>query len=43
MTERERHDLFLSAGFNKIISKDFDTYLLANGFFPFPGKHKISW
>ena len=40
MTERERHDLFLSAGFNKIISEDFNTYLVASGFFRSPASTK---
>lgn len=43
MTERERLALFEAAGLDKIVSQDFKTYLLTNGFFRAPGKHKISW
>lgn len=40
MTERERLQLFEAAGFDKIISQDFKTYLLANGFFRSPASTK---
>lgn len=40
MTERERLQLFDAAGFDKIISQDFKTYLLANGFFRSPASTK---
>lgn len=33
MTERERLALFETTGLDKIVSQDFKTYLLANGFF----------
>lgn len=33
MTEKERHDLFMSTKLGKIVSKEFETYLLANSFF----------
>ncbi len=33
MTERERLALFEAAGLDKIVSQDFKTYLLTNGFF----------
>lgn len=40
MTERERLALFEAAGLDKIISQDFKTYLLANGFFRAPASTK---
>lgn len=40
MTERERLQLFEAAGLDKIISQDFKTYLLANGFFRSPASTK---
>lgn len=40
MTERERLALFESAGLDKIVSQDFKTYLLANGFFRAPASTK---
>ena len=40
MTERERHDLFMSTKLGEIITKDFETYLLANGFFRSPASTK---
>lgn len=36
MTERERFDLCMGTGVGKILSEDFKTYLLANGFFSAP-------
>lgn len=40
MTERERLQLFEAAGLDKIISQDFKTYLLVNGFFRSPASTK---
>lgn len=40
MTERERLALFESVGFDRFISQDFKTYLLANGFFSAPASTK---
>lgn len=40
MTERERLALFEAAGLDKIISQDFKTYLLTNGFFRAPASTK---
>ena len=40
MTERERLALFEAAGLDKIVSQDFKTYLLANGFFRAPASTK---
>ena len=40
MTERERLALFEAAGLDKIVSQDFKTYLLVNGFFRAPASTK---
>lgn len=40
MTEKERHDLFIGTGIGKFIDKEFETYLLANGFFSAPASTK---
>lgn len=40
MTERERLALFEATGLDKIISQDFKTYLLVNGFFRAPASTK---
>lgn len=40
MRERERLVLFEATGLDKIISQDFKTYLLANGFFRAPASTK---
>ena len=40
MTERERVALFEAAGLDKIVSQDFKTYLLTNGFFRAPASTK---
>lgn len=40
MTEKERHDLFIGTGIGKFIGKEFETYLLANGFFSAPASTK---
>lgn len=40
MTEKERHDLFMSTKLGKIVSEEFETYLLANGFFRSPASTK---
>lgn len=40
MTERERLALFEAAGLDKIVSQDFKTYLLTNGFFRAPASTK---
>ena len=40
MTEKERHDLFMGTGIGKFIDKEFETYLLANGFFTSPASTK---
>ena len=40
MTERERLALFEAAVLDKIVSQDFKTYLLANGFFRAPASTK---
>ena len=40
MTEKERHDLFMGTGIGKFIDKEFETYLLANGFFSAPASTK---
>lgn len=40
MTERERLALFETTGLDKIVSQDFKTYLLANGFFRAPASTK---
>ena len=40
MRERERLLLFEATGLDKIISQDFKTYLLANGFFRAPASTK---
>jgi len=40
MTERERYDLFMSTKLGEIITKDFETYLLVNGFFRSPASTK---
>lgn len=40
MTEKERHDLFMGTGFGKFVDKEFETYLLANGFFSAPASTK---
>lgn len=40
MTERERLALFEAAGLDKIVSQDFKTYLLTNGFFHAPASTK---
>ena len=40
MTERERHELFMTTKLGEIITKDFETYLLANGFFRSPASTK---
>lgn len=41
MTELERVQLLEAAGLDKIISKDFKTYLIANGFFHSPASTKF--
>lgn len=41
MTELERVQLFEAAGLDKIVSKDFKTYLLTNGFFRSPASTKF--
>lgn len=41
MTELERVQLFEAAGLDKIISQEFNTYLLANGFFRSPASTKF--
>ena len=40
MTEQERLALFEAPDFDKIVSQDFKTYLLANGFFRAPASTK---
>ena len=40
MTERERLALFEATGLDKIVSQDFKTYLLTNGFFRAPASTK---
>ena len=40
MTEKERHDLFMGTGIGKFVDKEFETYLLANGFFSAPASTK---
>lgn len=40
MTEKERYDLFMGTGIGKFIDKEFETYLLANGFFSAPASTK---
>lgn len=40
MTERERFDLCMGTGLGKILSGEFKTYLLANGFFSAPASTK---
>lgn len=40
MTEKERHDLFMGTGIGKFIDNEFETYLLANGFFSAPASTK---
>lgn len=40
MTEGERYELFLKTGIGEILSEDFKTYLLANGFFRSPASTK---
>lgn len=40
MTELERVQLFEAAGLDKIISREFKTYLMANGFFHAPASTK---
>lgn len=40
MTERERFDLCMGTGLGKILSEEFKTYLLANGFFSAPASTK---
>lgn len=41
MTEKERFDLCTSTGFSAILSEEFKTYLLANGFFTAPASTKF--
>lgn len=40
MTEKERHDLFMGTGIGKFVDKEFETYLLVNGFFSAPASTK---
>lgn len=40
MTEKEQYDLFMGTGIGKFIDKEFETYLLANGFFSAPASTK---
>lgn len=40
MTERERFELCMSTALGKVLSEDFKTYLLANGFFRSPASTK---
>ena len=40
MTEKDRFDLFMSTTLGKVLSDEFKTYLLANGFFSAPASTK---
>ena len=40
MTAQERHELFMSTKLGNIVSKDFENYLLTNGFFHSPASTK---
>lgn len=40
MTEKDRFDLCMGTGIGKILSEEFKTYLLANGFFSAPASTK---